>query len=106
MTNNIHNNETSLLNISYDEWNNYLQYNKQIIIDKIDNTLLIDKSQEHKHFIKILHTMFNINIFDLSRISYLIFNVLHIYINKYLPLFIKQKDLTLNLGIKKEQHYV
>ena len=97
MSNNIHNNNSHLLNISYDEWNTYLQYNKQIIINKIDNTLLIDKSQEYKHFIIILHNMFNINIFDLSRISYLIFNVLHIYINKYLPSIVinqQHQDLT------------
>ena len=97
MSNNIHNNNSNLLNISYDEWNTYLQYNKQIIINKIDNTLLIDKSQEHKHFIIILHNMFNINIFDLSRISYLIFNVLHIYINRYLSSIVinqQHQDLT------------
>ena len=45
MSNNIHNNNSNLLNISYDEWNTYLQYNKQIIINKIDNTLLIDSTK-------------------------------------------------------------
>ena len=73
-----------MLKITYDEWDEYININKQHMLDSIDNTLLIDKSQEHIQFINILKKIFNINIFNVSRITYSIFTFLHIYINKYL----------------------
>ena len=73
-----------MLNITYDEWNKYININKQHMLDSIDNTLLIDKSQEHTQFINILKQIFNINIFNVSRITYSICTFLHIYINKHL----------------------
>ena len=73
-----------MLKITYDEWDEYININKQHMLDSIDNTLLIDKSQEHIQFINILKKIFNINIFNVSRITYSIFTFLHIYINKHL----------------------
>ena len=73
-----------MLKITYDEWDEYININKQHMLDSIDNTLLIDKSQEHIQFINILKNIFNINIFNVSRITYSICTFLHIYINKHL----------------------
>ena len=73
-----------MLKITYDEWDEYININKQHMLDSIDNTLLIDKSQEHIQFINILKKIFNINIFNVSRITYSICTFLHIYINKHL----------------------
>ena len=70
--------------LSYEKWCSYININKLSILDTTNKSLLIDNSQEHYQFITIFKKIFNINIFNVSRISYAIFIYLDTYIDKYL----------------------
>ena len=70
--------------ILYDKWVSYINIKKHYILDKIDNTLLIDTSPEYKKFITVLNNIFNLNIFNITKISYKIITTLYIYINTHL----------------------
>ena len=77
-------NEKYKLAITYNDWNNYIEIKKNKLLKQIDSTSFLDNSNESKTFITILKAIFNMDIFNMSRISYLAFSFLDIYINSYL----------------------
>lgn len=77
-------NEKYKLAITYNDWNNYIEIKKTKLLKQIDSTSFLDNSNESKTFITILKAIFNMDIFNMSRISYLAFSFLDIYINSYL----------------------
>ena len=81
--------------ISYNNWCSYIKIKKQNILKKIDSTSILDNSNENKTFINIFKNIFNIDIFDISRIGYISFSFLDTYINSYL-LNILKNDKQIN----------
>ena len=77
-------NEKYKLAITYNDWNNYIKIKKTKLLRQLDNTSYLDNSNESKIFITILKAIFNMDMFNMSRISYLAFSFLDIYINSYL----------------------
>jgi hypothetical protein len=75
------NSEKTKLSITYEEWYNFIKIKKIKLLKHIDNTSFLDNSTENIKFITILNTIFNMDIFNISRISYLGFSFLDIYIN-------------------------
>lgn len=72
------------LSITYYEWCDYIIIKKTKLLNQFDITSFIDNSNENDTFITILKKIFNMDIFNMSRISYLAFSFLDIYINTYL----------------------
>ena len=70
--------------INYDEWYNYIKVNKLKLLNKIDSSSLLEGSKDYKIFINLLQELFKVDTFDISRISYLAFSFLDLYINSYL----------------------
>ena len=84
---------SNALVISYDEWYNYIKINKLKLLNKIDSSSLLESSKDYKIFINLLQELFKVDTFDISRISYLAFSFLDLYINSYLFTIIHQHKI-------------
>jgi len=69
INNNIINENQNKFNLT--DWSNYIDYKKLLIIKKIDSTNYLDDSIENMKFIKILKSIIESRIFDISHISFL-----------------------------------
>jgi len=69
INNNIINENQNKFNLT--DWSNYIDYKKLLIIKKIDSTNYLDDSIENIKFIKILKSIIESRIFDISHISFL-----------------------------------
>jgi len=79
--------------ISYDEWYNYIKVNKLKLLNKVDSSSLLEGSKDYKIFINLLQELFKVDTFDISRISYLAFSFLDLYINSYLSTIIHKHKI-------------
>ena len=70
--------------ISFSEWVHIQNIKKTKKIKEIDSLLAIQNSEEHNIFNLIFNKLIRINIFDLSRISYLVILFLSPYIDPHL----------------------
>ena len=88
------------LSISYDDWYKYIKLKKTHLLKNIDTTSFLDNSKDNKLFIKLLNGLFNNDIFDISRISYIALSFLDKYINIYLLQILKNDtDIILKSNI-------
>lgn len=92
------------LTISYDEWVDYIGDKKLALLQNIDKTSFLDNSIENNIFISILKKIFTMDIFNLSRISYLAFSFLDIYINENLQTIINIDKYNLGTYIQNRQN--
>lgn len=81
---------SNTLVISYNDWYNYIKINKIKILKNIDSSSFLDGSKTNKIFTNLLQGLFNTDVFDISRVSYLAFSFLDLYINSYLTDIIRQ----------------
>ena len=72
------------MEITYNEWVDYIRIRKIRLLKQIDKTSILDTSNENILFNTNLKSIFSMDIFNLSRISYLAFSFLDIYINNHL----------------------
>ena len=72
------------LSITFNEWVNYINLRKILLLKQIDRTSILDTSNETTIFNANLKKIFSMEIFDLSRISYLALSFLAIYIDNHL----------------------
>lgn len=63
-------------NITIDEWQQYIDYKKKLIIENINNTDDLDNSKDNIKFITILKSIINLKIFNISKFSYSAINLL------------------------------
>jgi len=85
---------SNTLAISYNDWYNYIKINKIKILKNIDSSSFLDGSKINKIFTNLLQGLFNTDVFDISRVSYLAFSFLDLYINSYLTYIIRQNNST------------
>jgi len=83
---------SNTLAISYNDWYNYIKINKIKILKNIDSSSFLDGSKTNKIFTNLLQGLFNTDVFDISRVSYLAFSFLDLYINSYLTDIIRQNS--------------
>jgi hypothetical protein len=83
---------SNTLIISYNDWYNYIKINKIKILKNIDSSSFLDGSKINKIFTNLLQGLFNTDVFDISRVSYLAFSFLDLYINSYLTDIIRQNN--------------
>ena len=84
-------------NITIDEWQEYIDYKKQLIIENINNTDDLDISKDNIKFITILKSIINLKIFNISKFSYSAINLLIIssFINPIILYNIIKQDETI-----------
>lgn len=70
--------------ITYIEWDDFIKLNKIKLLNYIDKTSCLDNSNENQIFINNVKKILLMDIFNMSRISYLVFSFINIYVNKYL----------------------
>ena len=84
--------------ITYSEWCEILNVKKYNNLKQIETITILDDTSENVRFISLIKKLLNINIFDLSRISYLALLFFSPYIDVHLDNLIKS-DRTLSLAI-------
>ena len=81
------------LSITFNEWVNYINLRKILLLKQIDRTSILDTSNETTIFNTNLKKIFSMDIFNLSRISYLAFSFLDIYIDNQLQSILEKNAI-------------
>ena len=90
-------------NITIDEWQEYIYYKKQLIIENINSLDDLDNSKDNIKFITILKSIINLKIFNISKFSYSAINLLIIssFINPIILYNIIKQDETITNSVEE-----